>query len=93
MFLSVCLNLSLKLLPETIARSLRSVGLRVMTPLSADGFRSQLKLASKHGASFAILLGEKELSEQKVVVKDLKKGQLEIVFISELVGFLKKLCT
>lgn len=60
---------------EEIARSLRSKGLRVVTPLEEGGFGAQLKLASKHGAAFAVLFGETELAEGKAVVKDLRAGE------------------
>jgi histidyl-tRNA synthetase len=66
---------SARAVAEKLARDLRSRHLRVMTPLAAEGFGVQLKQAAKHGARFAILLGESELAEGKVVVKDLASGQ------------------
>jgi histidyl-tRNA synthetase len=60
---------------EEIARVLRSAGLRVVTPLSTDGFGAQLKQASKMGAHYAVLLGEDELSKGKVAVKNLETGK------------------
>lgn len=60
---------------EEIVRALRSAGLKVSTPLSADGFGAQLKLANKHGARVAVLLGDAELAQGQVVVKDLLKGE------------------
>ncbi len=68
---------------EKIARSLREQGLKVSTPLEAGGFGAQLKLATKHGARFAVLLGESELAEGKVVVKDLTLGQQSVVAIEQ----------
>ena len=59
---------------EEVTRALRNEGLRVMTPLSCDGFGNQLKLATKHGARFVILFGERELNEGKVLVKELATG-------------------
>ena len=75
---------------EEIAGQLRMEGLRVMTPLSVEGFGAQLKMASKHGAGFAVLLGDAELAENKVALKDLKKGTQETVRISELAQILSK---
>ncbi|MGZ3687871.1 MAG: histidine--tRNA ligase [Bdellovibrionota bacterium] len=68
---------------EEICQALRARGLKVMTPLSSDGFGVQLKAAAKHGARFAVLLGESELAEGKVVVKDLNAGTQEVVAIGE----------
>lgn len=59
---------------EFIARSLRKAGLRVVTPLEVGSFKSQLKLADKFKAKYAVILGEEELKEKKVVLKNLKTG-------------------
>jgi histidyl-tRNA synthetase len=58
--------------------------LRVMTPLSVEGFGAQLKLAAKHKARYVVLLGDTELAEGKVVLKNLVKGEQETVLISAL---------
>jgi histidyl-tRNA synthetase len=68
-------SLSLRGLSEELARALRSAGLNVMTPLSEGGFGAQLKLANKHEAKVALLFGESELKEGKVVLKFLKTGE------------------
>lgn len=68
---------------EEVARALRDRGLRVITPLTADGFGPQLKLASKHGAKFAVLFGDAELAEGKVILKDLRAGTQEIVPLNQ----------
>jgi histidyl-tRNA synthetase len=68
-------RLELRAQAEQVARDLRARGFRAMTPLAADGFGAQLKLASKHGARFAILFGDTELAEGKVIVKDLVQGE------------------
>ena len=59
---------------DEVARGLRAAGFHVMTPLSVEGFGAQLKLASKHQAKLAVLLGEAELARGEVVLKDLRKG-------------------
>ncbi len=68
---------------EKLARELRAGGLRVITPLSADGFGAQLKLAAKHGVRAAILLGDAELAEGKVAIKDLASGTQQSVSMGE----------
>jgi histidyl-tRNA synthetase len=68
---------------ETVARSLRDAGFKVMTPLEVGGFGAQLKLASKHGARFAVLFGDTELAEGKVMVKNLLKGEQAAVAIAD----------
>lgn len=71
---------------EKLARELRAKGLRVITPLSAEGFGAQLKLASKHSARYAVLFGESELAEGKAVVKDLARGEQSAIPLAELAG-------
>lgn len=66
---------------EEIAGDLRAAGLRVITPLEVAGFGVQLKQAVKHGARFAVLFGDAELAQGKVIVKDLaKNSQTEVAF-------------
>lgn len=68
-------SLSTRARAEELARDLRARGLHVMTPLSEGGFGAQLKLASRHGARFAVLFGEQELADGKVALKDLRSGE------------------
>jgi histidyl-tRNA synthetase len=65
----------MRALAMKIARECRSKGLRTVSPLSMDGFGAQLKQASKLGARYAVLFGDKELAAGQVLVKDLGKGE------------------
>jgi histidyl-tRNA synthetase len=76
---------------EKITRELRAAGLKAITPLTVEGFGTQLKLASKHGARAAILLGDAELAEGKVAVKDLVSGKQETVALAEVAKFVTRL--
>jgi histidyl-tRNA synthetase len=58
-----------------LARECRDKGLRAVSPLSIEGFGAQLKQASKLGARYAVLFGDKELAAGQVLVKDLAKGE------------------
>lgn len=69
----------LRALALKLGRECREKGLRTVTPLSIDGFGAQLKQASKLGARFAVLFGEKELASGEVIVKDLGKGEQSLV--------------
>jgi histidyl-tRNA synthetase len=46
--------------------------LRVQTHCGGGSFKSQMKKADKSGALFALLLGETEIAEKQVTVKDLR---------------------
>jgi histidyl-tRNA synthetase len=60
---------------EDVGDKLRTKGLRTVTSLGLDGFGSQLKLAVRHGARFAVLLGDDEVRAGTVTFKDLLKGE------------------
>ncbi len=71
-------------LVERLAAAMRAQKLRVITPLEVDGFGAQLKQASKHGARFAVILGDQEIAQGQVMLKDLKSGQQKAVAQSDL---------
>jgi histidyl-tRNA synthetase len=76
-------HLAVRARAEEVAVQLRGAGFKVMTPLSADGFGNQLKLATKHGARFVVLFGDAELKENKILIKDLLNGQQETIAIAD----------
>lgn len=57
-------------------------------------FKAQMKKADKSGAEYAIILGENELSNQKIVLKSLRKTEnQEALSEIELINFLSKIYT
>jgi histidyl-tRNA synthetase len=71
-----------------LGRECRLLGLRTVSPLSIDGFGAQLKQASKLGARYAVLFGDKELAAGQVIVKDLGKGEQTAVAKGEVAGWI-----
>ncbi|EAS65378.1 histidyl-tRNA synthetase [Photobacterium angustum S14] len=61
----------------TLAEKLRTEvsGLRVMTHFGGGNFKKQFKRADNVGAAVALVLGENEIAENTVVVKDLHGGE------------------
>ncbi|WP_305420277.1 histidine--tRNA ligase [Photobacterium leiognathi] len=61
----------------TLAEKLRTEvsGLRVMTHFGGGNFKKQFKRADNVGAVVALVLGENEIAENTVVVKDLHGGE------------------
>lgn len=59
-----------------LSRQLREehAGLRIQTHCGGGSFKSQMKKADKSGARFALILGESELENGTVGVKDLRGG-------------------
>ncbi|WP_305829869.1 histidine--tRNA ligase [Photobacterium leiognathi] len=61
----------------TLVEKLRTEvsGLRVMTHFGGGNFKKQFKRADNVGAAVALVLGENEIAENTVVVKDLHGGE------------------
>ena len=57
-----------------ISQRLRRAGHSTTYPLKPTGFSKQFKDAGKSGARYAIILGEEEVKNSSVKVKDLKSG-------------------
>ncbi|MFC1827694.1 His/Gly/Thr/Pro-type tRNA ligase C-terminal domain-containing protein, partial [Thermodesulfobacteriota bacterium] len=58
---------------------LRSLGVRVMMDHEGRSMKNQMKQANKQKARFALILGENELENRKVVLKDMLSGEQEFV--------------
>lgn len=50
---------------------------------------AQLSFADAVGADFAVIIGKKELSESKVLVRDLKTGEQRLVGLEECIAYLR----
>ncbi len=57
-----------------LSSHLRKAGFSTTYSLKSSGFGKQFKDAGKSGARYAIILGEEEVKESSVKVKDLKSG-------------------
>ncbi len=77
---------------EWIAGALRSANFKTVTPLEVNGFGVQLKQAVKHAARFAVLFGDTEFLEGKVVLKDLDQNSQEVVTFNDVVAAVAKAC-
>lgn len=62
----------------------------VVVNTAGGGFKSQFKKADKSGARFAFILGDDELAQQQISIKDLRLGEEQIMLPQDqLVNFLK----
>jgi histidyl-tRNA synthetase len=62
-----------------LANELRATGLRVLVYPEADKLGKQFKYAGSINVPFVCILGENELAENKVAVKNMTTGEQEIV--------------
>ena len=73
-----------------LVRSLRADGLSVVEALAKESLSAQLKVADKEQIGLALILGQKEIYEESVILRDLKTGAQEAVPLSKVVGEIKK---
>ncbi len=73
-----------------LREELRKSGIAVAEALARDSLGAQLKVADKEGIGIALILGQKEIYEKSVIVRDLAAGTQESVLIEKVVDEIKK---
>ena len=71
-----------------LADRLRRHGFRVVSNIGSTGFRSQLKRADRSGATWAVILGENEIRNRSVTLKQLATGEQSSVDMERLIEVL-----
>ena len=69
----------------------RKAGLIMEFDSLRRSIKSQMREANKIGASLAIIIGDKELKDKSVQIKDLKNGQQESIPIDSIISYIKGL--
>lgn len=69
---------------------LRSEGVRVSASFSKDDLKNQLSLASKMNVKYTLILGQKELSEGTILLRDMDGGMQETIAFNRITKELKK---
>lgn len=72
-----------------IIHDLRKQGIAVFTPGYTDSMKSQMRQAGRSGAELALIVGDEECQNQRVVIKELGSGQQETVIRAQLSAHLK----
>jgi histidyl-tRNA synthetase len=73
-----------------LLKMLREKGIAVSESLSKDSLGNQLKVANKEGLSLALIVGQKEIYENTVIIRDLTSGIQEAVPVDRLPDELKR---
>lgn len=76
---------SLKLFEE-----LRQQGFNVVESFSKDGLKSQMELANKRKVKYTIIIGQKEIMDDTILIRDMENGIQETVDFKKLIPELKK---
>lgn len=69
---------------------LRQAGIAVAANISKNGLSDQLSLANKSEATMTLILGQKEMIDNTIIVRDMENGSQETVLQSKLIDALKK---
>lgn len=73
-----------------LMENLRKAGFRVSHSLSKDGLKKQLEIANKLGAKYALILGQKEVLDGTIIVRDMEGGAQETVNFEKIIQEMKK---
>lgn len=75
---------------QQLAQDLRNHGLEVITDLDGRSMKSMLRQADKVNARFALILGSEELAAGGIQVRDLSKGEQQLLPLSEVINALRR---
>lgn len=65
-------------------------GIVVSEAFSKDGLKQQLEVANRLKAAFTLIIGQKELMDDTILIRDMENGIQEIVDFKKVVGEVKK---
>lgn len=69
---------------------LREASIDVAESLGKDSLRAQLKLADKLGSQYSLILGQQEVFEQSVIIRDMQSGAQETVPVKKVADVIKR---
>ena len=74
-----------------LASELRKAGIAVIMATGDKSLRGQLRQANSLGIAYALILGEQEISQRNVMLRDMRNGEQKTIPLAEVAGFLKRL--
>ena len=69
-----------------LLQKLREAGLKALMDYAGRSMKAQMKQAGKAGARFALILGEDEIKENTVMLKDMEKSEQQKVSLDEVIN-------
>ncbi len=72
----------------SILRQLLAAGIKTASSLSSNSLKTQLKMATKNNVRFALIIGQRELLDKTVIIKDLQNGSQETVDLKQYLAIL-----
>lgn len=68
----------------------RKAGIKVAEGFCKSGLRAQLEMADKMGARYALIVGQKEVQDGSVIIRDMESGNQEMIDFNKAVQDLQK---
>jgi histidyl-tRNA synthetase len=68
----------------------REAGVSIAEAFGKGTLKAQLELADKHKAAVAVILGQKEVLDGTIIIRDMESGAQEIVDVEKVVGIVAK---
>jgi histidyl-tRNA synthetase len=75
----------------SLVQSLRERGIRALMSYKARSLKAQMRQAGSHEAEYAVIIGDDELAQGQVLLRDLKSSTQEFVAEADLVPTLERL--
>jgi histidyl-tRNA synthetase len=69
---------------------IRRAGIRIAANFSKETLKSQLEIANKLAVDFTLILGQKEVIDETIIIRDMSTGVQEIVDVRKVLNILKK---
>jgi len=69
---------------------LNMAGIKVCENLGKSGLKAQLEAADKAGVHFTLILGQKELLDNTIMIRDMENGIQEVVDLDKVTSEIKK---
>lgn len=80
-----------KLRSLSIMELLRQSGLTVQQNIYLNKFSEQIEMAKKSETPYAIILGQREVTDNTIIVKDLRRASQKTICINDLLPYLRQL--
>lgn len=73
-----------------LVENMRRAGIAVSEALGKKSLKAQLKSADKRGVPLVLILGQKEVFEETIILRDMNSGAQETILLSKLIEEVKK---
>ena len=68
----------------------RKAKIQIAESFGKDSLKTQLRLADKMGANYALILGQKEALEESIIIRDMRTGRQQTVKLDKVVREMEK---